>query len=73
MMVGTCGGEVLGVAGDLDAGPRHGAAAGRVDIVAHHPPAAGNEVFGERAAHDAEADDADGPLASRHSRFSVAL
>ncbi len=32
---------------------------GRIDVVADHMPAGGGEVFGKRAAHDAEADHAD--------------
>ena len=67
MMVGTAAARLFASLAISTPGPRHGAAAGRVDVVAHHAPAAGNEVFGKRAAHDAEADDADGPLASRHS------
>jgi hypothetical protein len=66
-------GEVLGVGGDLDPGFRHGAAARRVDVVPDHAPAVGHKVLGESAAHDAEADDADGPLALRHSQTSVPM
>ena len=57
--------ERLRIRRDLDPGARHGAAAGGIDVVAHHPPAGGDEVLRERAAHDAEADDAD--VALRHS------
>jgi hypothetical protein len=48
---------------------------GRADVVADHAPAGGGEIAGERAAHDAEADDADGILAllarrlGRHVKF----
>ena len=38
------------------------AVARRVDVVADHLPAGGDEVARERAAHDAEADDADVPF-----------
>src|SRR5215469_11454169 len=40
------------------------AAASGIDVVAHHPPAGGEEVARERAAHDAEADNTD--FAFRH-------
>ena len=33
-----------------------------IEVVADHPPAGGGEVLRERAAHDAEADDADRTL-----------
>ncbi len=73
MMVGTSRARFLASAGDLDPGFRHGAAARRVDVVPDHAPAVGHEVLGESAAHDAETDDADGPLALRHSQTSVPM
>jgi hypothetical protein len=41
------------------AGPRQLLAARRADVVADDAPAGGLEIARERAAHDAEADDAD--------------
>src|SRR5262249_60983378 len=49
---------------DLDPGTRHGTAARCIDVVAHDPPAGGDEVAREGAAHDPEADDTD--FAFRH-------
>ena len=40
-----------------------------IDVVADHPPAGGDQVLRERAAHDAEPDDTD--FALRHSQLSV--
>ncbi len=56
------GGERRHVGRDLHAGARQGAAASRVDVVAHDVPAGLDEVLRERAAHDAETDDTDFPL-----------
>ena len=50
----------FGAGGDLDAGGLGFGPAVRVDVVADHLPAAGGKVARERAAHDAEADNADG-------------
>ena len=53
----------------LDAGgPRFGAARD-VGVVADHRPAVGDQIARERAAHDAEADDADGALHCRLPEF----
>jgi hypothetical protein len=60
-------------AGDLDPGTLGLAAPRRADVIADHAPAGGHEVLGERAAHDAEADQADRalvPLNRNHSEFS---
>ena len=66
MMVRHLGRERLRVGRDLHPGARHGAAARGIDVVAHHPPAVGDEVLRERAAHDAKSDDTD--FALRHSQ-----
>src|ERR1700686_4250 len=60
---------------DLAPRPRHRAAPLRRDVVADHAPAGGHEVLRKGAAHDAEADDADGTFLSQnhsipHCRFA---
>ena len=67
-------GDIDGVAGDLDAGAGRFAAARGADVVADHAPAGPAQIFGEGAAHDAEADDADralGFLRPSHSNFPM--
>ena len=64
MMTGAAAATRLGVARDLDAGPGQFPAARRADVVADDAPAGGDQIAGERAAHDAEADHADGASCS---------
>ena len=69
-MTGTCGGEIGGAAGDLDAGARGRAPARRADVVADDAPAGFAQVPGEGAAHDAKADDADRAFTSSRASHS---
>ena len=60
MMIGASRATCADIGGDGDVGLRQLGSRRGVDIEADHPPAALDEVAGDRASHDAKPDDSNG-------------